>query len=106
MGNIPFRWEDVGKIFPQSDPMYSAELSVYYNGLWIELGAVSIQNNGVMANAGRSGQVSWGIGLGIDRLAMIQFRVPDVGLLLSTNEIFTSQFKNGVFVPYPACLGC
>lgn len=79
--------------------MYSAELSVYYNGLWIEVGAALIQNNGVMVNAGRSGQISWLGGFGLDRLAMIQFLVPDIGLLLSTNEIFASQFKNGVFIP-------
>ncbi|EAQ84015.1 hypothetical protein CHGG_10419 [Chaetomium globosum CBS 148.51] len=67
------------------------------------------------ANAGRPSQMGWAFGIGLERIAMLLFRVPDIRLFWSRDERFLAQFQGledagleglRLFVPfskYPAC---
>lgn len=56
-----------------------------------------------------SDRAGWAFGIGIERLAMVLFDVPDIRLFWSEDERLTSQFKDGQiakfkpFSKFPAC---
>mmetsp|Transcript_5014 Transcript_5014/g.10606 ORF Transcript_5014/g.10606 Transcript_5014/m.10606 type:complete len:146 (+) Transcript_5014:201-638(+) len=53
--------------------------------------------------AGRPERRGWAFGLGLERLAMILFEIPDIRLFWTDDERFQSQFKEGQitkFEPY------
>ncbi len=54
-------------------------------------------------------KMGWAFGLGLERIAMILYSIPDIRLFWSTDERFLSQFEHGkitTFKPYskyPSC---
>jgi phenylalanyl-tRNA synthetase alpha chain len=100
-----FRWRE--DYFPFTEPSF--ELEVKFNGDWLEVLGCGVIHDDVLIVSGRGGQVGWAFGLGLERLAMILFGIPDIRLFWSEDERFTSQFKKGIvtkFVPYskyPLC---
>jgi phenylalanyl-tRNA synthetase alpha chain len=63
----------------------------------------------VLQNAGLVGARGWAFGLGLERLAMKLFKVPDIRLFWSKDPRWESQFKPGVisefkpFSSHPVC---
>lgn len=56
-----------------------------------------------MESAGLGDKRAWAFGLGLERLAMVLFDIPDIRLFWSEDERFTKQFKAGQvtkFTPY------
>lgn len=104
-GDAERRWVDA--YFPFTDP--SLELEVRYQDRWLEvLGCGMIQQR-ILANAGRADARGWAFGLGLERLAMVLFQIPDIRLFWSQDARFASQFAAGRIQPfqpyskYPAC---
>jgi phenylalanyl-tRNA synthetase alpha chain len=66
------------------------------------LGAGTVHPD-IMKELGLAGQKAWAFGLGVERLAMIMFDIPDIRLFWSNDQRFLSQFKAGQitkFKPY------
>lgn len=66
------------------------------------LGAGTVHPD-IMAELGLSNQQAWAFGLGVERLAMVMFEIPDIRLFWSNDHRFLNQFKTGQitkFKPY------
>eukprot|EP00300_Choanocystis_sp_HF-7_P007490 c15319_g1_i1.p1 GENE.c15319_g1_i1~~c15319_g1_i1.p1 ORF type:complete len:327 (+),score=73.12 c15319_g1_i1:379-1359(+) len=103
--DTPIRWVDT--YFPFTHP--SAEMEVYFRGDWLEVLGCGVIHPGVMVNGGRANELGWAFGLGLERLAMVLFSIPDIRLFWTQDERFVSQFRSGemtTFKPYskfPEC---
>mmetsp|Transcript_37934 Transcript_37934/g.72691 ORF Transcript_37934/g.72691 Transcript_37934/m.72691 type:complete len:454 (-) Transcript_37934:117-1478(-) len=94
-GEVETRWVDA--YFPFTEPSF--ELEIFFQGEWLEvLGCGVMQQQILDSNAGE-GKKAWAFGLGLERLAMILFDIPDIRLFWTNDERFTSQFKAGCFQP-------
>jgi len=108
----PLRVRWVEAYFPFTSPSW--ELEVYYAGDWLEVLGCGVSKQDLLINAGVPSQMGWAFGIGLERIAMLLFQIPDIRLFWSQDERFLSQFT-GVsdnldllkrFVPfskYPAC---
>ncbi|ROT43271.1 phenylalanyl-tRNA synthetase [Sodiomyces alkalinus F11] len=108
----PLRVRWVEAYFPFTSPSW--ELEVYYAGDWLEVLGCGVVKHELFANAGVPNQLGWAFGIGLDRIAMLLFQIPDIRLFWSRDERFSSQFT-GVsddlsslrrfvsFSKYPAC---
>lgn len=104
------RW--VSCYFPFTHPSF--ELEVKFKGEWMEMLGSGVMRHGILEQGGASNKIGWAFGLGLDRLAMLLFNIPDIRLLWSEDSRFMDQFKdvgidpksNVTFVPfskYPPC---
>jgi len=108
----PLRVRWVEAYFPFTSPSW--ELEVYYAGDWLEVLGCGVTQHDIYVKAGAPGQVGWAFGIGLERIAMLLFQIPDIRLFWSRDERFLGQFA-GVsddlsrlrrFVPFsrfPAC---
>ncbi|XP_002528951.2 phenylalanine--tRNA ligase, chloroplastic/mitochondrial [Ricinus communis] len=105
-GAVEMRWIDT--YFPFTNPSF--ELEIYFKDDWLEVLGCGVTEQEILTRNGRSQDVAWAFGLGLERLAMVLFDIPDIRLFWSTDERFTSQFHNGqlgvkfkAFSKYPPC---
>jgi phenylalanyl-tRNA synthetase alpha chain len=78
--------------FPFTQP--SLEVEIFHKGRWIEvLGSGILQSNFLRGSGISSNQMAWAFGLGIERIAMILYEIPDIRLFWSSDTRFTSQFS-------------
>uniref|UniRef100_K3WZS2 phenylalanine--tRNA ligase n=1 Tax=Globisporangium ultimum (strain ATCC 200006 / CBS 805.95 / DAOM BR144) TaxID=431595 RepID=K3WZS2_GLOUD len=104
-GQVEMRW--VEAYFPFTDP--SLELEIYFNGDWLEVLGCGVLQQSIIRNAGIGEEVGWAFGLGLERLAMVLFDIPDIRLFWSKDQRFLSQFQDGQitkFKPYSRYPGC
>lgn len=89
--------------FPFTNPSY--EIEVYYNGKWLEILGCGIIQPQIINNCSEKNPIleskrGWAFGLGLERLAMILFGIPDIRLMWVESEKFTSQFKPKTITKY------
>jgi len=105
--NEPLKVRWIEAYFPFTAPSY--ELEVWWQGEWLELLGCGIVKQGLLTNAGCADKIGWAWGIGIERLAMLLFGIPDIRLFWSQDPRFLGQFKGGrinkfeSFSKYPAC---
>ncbi|XP_063629357.1 probable phenylalanine--tRNA ligase, mitochondrial [Cydia splendana] len=88
--NIKYRW--VEAYFPFTHPSY--ELEIFYNNNWLEVLGCGIVRNEILVNAGPNHTIAYAFGLGLERLAMALYKIPDIRLMWSTDSGFLTQFQN------------
>jgi phenylalanyl-tRNA synthetase alpha chain len=87
----PLRMRWVEAYFPFTSPSW--ELEVYYAGDWLEVLGCGVVKQDLFINADVPSKLGWAFGIGIDRIAMLLFKIPDIRLFWSRDERFLSQFE-------------
>lgn len=83
------RWIDAN--FPFTHPSWEYEIEI--NGKWYELLGCGIMEHRVLENSGLNRDyIGWAFGLGLERIAMIMYGIPDIRLFWSKDSGFLSQF--------------
>lgn len=88
--NIKHRW--VEAYFPFTHPSW--ELEIFYENTWLEVLGCGIVRNEILANAGPNNSIAYAFGLGLERIAMALYKIPDIRLMWSEDSGFLSQFQN------------
>ncbi|KAH9875159.1 hypothetical protein J1614_004649 [Plenodomus biglobosus] len=106
--NEPLRVRWVEAYFPFTSPSW--ELEVFWQGDWLEVLGSGIVSQPILNNASVPERVGWAFGIGLERIAMLLYSIPDIRLFWSKDSRFLSQFSEHQpirrFVPfskYPAC---
>eukprot|EP00195_Chlamydomonas_chlamydogama_P006564 CAMPEP_0202903190 /NCGR_PEP_ID=MMETSP1392-20130828/22407_1 /ASSEMBLY_ACC=CAM_ASM_000868 /TAXON_ID=225041 /ORGANISM="Chlamydomonas chlamydogama, Strain SAG 11-48b" /LENGTH=425 /DNA_ID=CAMNT_0049590225 /DNA_START=134 /DNA_END=1411 /DNA_ORIENTATION=+ len=90
-GDVECRWIDA--YFPFTEPSY--ELEIFFNGKWLEVLGCGVMEQKILDENFKPGHKAWAFGLGLERLAMVLFEVPDIRLFWSQDDRFLKQFKDG-----------
>lgn len=105
-GAVEMRWVDT--YFPFTNPSF--ELEIFFQEKWLEVLGCGVTEQEILRRSGKTDNVAWAFGLGLERLAMVLFDIPDIRLFWSNDERFTSQFSSGQlglkfkpFSKYPPC---
>ncbi|KAF5315546.1 hypothetical protein D9611_004698 [Ephemerocybe angulata] len=102
---LKVRW--IEAFFPFTSPSF--EVEVFYQGKWLEILGSGVVVKATLDTAGVQNKIGWAFGLGLERIAMVLYSIPDIRLFWTEDERFLSQFKAGeitTFKPYskyPAC---
>ncbi|EGE77811.1 phenylalanyl-tRNA synthetase [Blastomyces gilchristii SLH14081] len=102
---LKVRW--VEAYFPFTSPSW--ELEVFWQGDWLEVLGCGVVKQELLISSDVPHRVGWAFGLGLERIAMLLFNIPDIRLFWSEDPRFLSQFQAGKitrFVPFskhPAC---
>ena len=104
--SLKIRW--VEAYFPFTSPSW--ELEVYWQGDWLEILGCGVTKQELYINAGVPHKLGWAFGIGLERVAMLLYSIPDIRLFWSKDPRFLKQFSAMEaitrFVPfskYPAC---
>ncbi|KAL7665407.1 phenylalanine--tRNA ligase [[Candida] zeylanoides] len=100
--NEPLKVRWVEAYFPWTSPSW--EIEVWWKGEWLECCGCGLVQQQVLLNSGLSEQrIGWAFGVGLDRIAMLLFGIPDIRLFWTRDERFLRQFRRGhiaTFKPY------
>lgn len=91
--------------FPFTVDSFEVNVSFTINGIKknVEVLGAGTVHPDIMKSIGKEDCQAWAFGLGIERLAMIMYDIPDIRLFWTKDDRFLSQFKEGEltkFKPY------
>lgn len=87
--DIETQW--VEAYFPFTHPSW--ELEIKYQDKWLEVLGCGIIEQQILQTAGAGHKVGWAFGLGLERLAMKLYNIPDIRLFWSKDPGFLRQFQ-------------
>ncbi|KAI8462092.1 phenylalanyl-tRNA synthetase [Phakopsora pachyrhizi] len=102
---LKIRW--IPAYFPFTSPSY--EVEVMYMGKWLEILGCGVVEQKTLDEANVPEKIGWAFGLGLERIAMVLFSIPDIRLFWSNDPRFHDQFKDQrlkrfkMFSKNPAC---
>ncbi len=79
--------------FPYTDP--STQVEVKVNGDWVEILGAGMPKKSVLKKMGVEGYNGWAFGFGLERLALLGMKLPDIRLLWSDDERVKKQLVLG-----------
>lgn len=79
--------------FPFTNPSY--EIEVFYSNKWLEILGCGIIQQDILNNCSRLYKKGIAWGLGLERLAMVLFDIPDIRYFWMEDPKFLEQFKSG-----------
>lgn len=79
--------------FPYTEP--SLQIEVELDGKWVEIMGGGMPRKDVLKNFGLEGYNGWAFGFGLERLAIISMKLPDIRLLWSNDERVKKQLFLG-----------
>jgi len=106
---IEIRWVDA--YFPFTHPSW--EMEIFFGGKWMEVLGCGVVEQKIICDSGVTDRAGWAFGLGLERLAMILYKIPDIRLFWTSDSGFTHQFEGKnpedvvEFVPFskaPQCI--
>ena len=77
--------------FPFTNPSY--EIEVLFGEKWVEILGCGVVQSKILEH-NNINKKAWAFGLGLERLAMILYSIPDIRLFWTNDEKFLSQFEN------------
>lgn len=86
---LEVRWVDC--YFPFTHPSF--EMEINFHGEWLEVLGCGVMEQQLVNSAGAQDRIGWAFGLGLERLAMILYDIPDIRLFWSEDERFLKQFR-------------
>ncbi|KAJ8375075.1 hypothetical protein SKAU_G00056550 [Synaphobranchus kaupii] len=86
--DLEIRWVEC--YFPFTHPSY--EMEVRFRGDWLEVLGCGVMEQELVHSAGAENKMGWAFGLGLERLAMVLYGIPDIRLFWSEDERFLKQF--------------
>lgn len=81
--------------FPFTQPSW--ELEIFYKDQWLEMLGSGIMRNEILESSGVSNSIGWAFGVGLERLTMVLYDIPDIRLFWSNDSGFLNQFKESDF---------
>jgi phenylalanyl-tRNA synthetase alpha chain len=93
---LKIRW--VEAYFPFTSPSW--ELEVFWQGDWLEVLGCGVIKQELLNNSGVSDRIGWAFGIGLERIAMLLFEIPDIRLFWSQDSRFLSQFSKGEIIQF------
>ncbi|KAM6908501.1 phenylalanine--tRNA ligase, mitochondrial [Lycodopsis pacificus] len=87
--DLEVRWVDC--YFPFTHPSF--EMEVRFQGDWMEVLGCGVMEQQLLNSAGAGNKAGWAFGLGLERLAMVLYGIPDIRLFWSQDERFLTQFR-------------
>uniref|UniRef100_A0A8C2XJH4 Phenylalanine--tRNA ligase, mitochondrial n=1 Tax=Cyclopterus lumpus TaxID=8103 RepID=A0A8C2XJH4_CYCLU len=87
--DLEVRWVDC--YFPFTHPSF--EMEVRFQGDWMEVLGCGVMEQELLISAGAGHKAGWAFGLGLERLAMVLFGIPDIRLFWSQDQRFLKQFQ-------------
>ena len=89
--NEPLRVRWVEAYFPFTSPSW--ELEIWWQGDWLEVLGCGVVLQNLLADAQVPSQLGWAFGIGLERIAMLLFGIPDIRLFWSKDTRFLDQFS-------------
>nr|XP_057915936.1 phenylalanine--tRNA ligase, mitochondrial-like isoform X1 [Doryrhamphus excisus]XP_057915937.1 phenylalanine--tRNA ligase, mitochondrial-like isoform X1 [Doryrhamphus excisus]XP_057915938.1 phenylalanine--tRNA ligase, mitochondrial-like isoform X1 [Doryrhamphus excisus]XP_057915939.1 phenylalanine--tRNA ligase, mitochondrial-like isoform X1 [Doryrhamphus excisus]XP_057915940.1 phenylalanine--tRNA ligase, mitochondrial-like isoform X1 [Doryrhamphus excisus]XP_057915941.1 phenylalanine--tRNA len=87
--DVEVRWVDC--YFPFTHPSF--EMEVRFQGDWMEVLGCGVMEQQLLNSAGADNKLGWAFGLGLERLAMVLYNIPDIRIFWSQDERFLTQFQ-------------
>jgi phenylalanyl-tRNA synthetase alpha chain len=87
----PLRVRWIEAYFPFTSPSW--ELEVLWQGDWLEVLGCGVVKQEIFENADVPNQLGWAFGIGLERIAMLLFEIPDIRLFWSEDRRFLGQFE-------------
>ena len=87
---LQVRW--IEAYFPFTSPSW--ELEIFWQGAWLEVLGCGIVSQPLLENADVPSRIGWAFGIGLERIAMLLYEIPDIRLFWSQDPRFLSQFDS------------